>query len=33
MEMEDNIKMDLKEIGCDDGRCMKLAQDHVGYWY
>jgi hypothetical protein len=26
---EDNIKMDLMEIGCEDGRCMELAQDCV----
>ena len=22
-------KMDLREIGCEDGRWMELAQDHV----
>jgi hypothetical protein len=26
---KDNIKMDLNEIGFEDGRWMKLAQDHV----
>ena len=24
--------MDLKEIGCEDGRWMELAQDHVQWW-
>jgi hypothetical protein len=24
-----NIKMDIKEIDCEDGRQMELAQDHV----
>jgi hypothetical protein len=25
----DNIKMDLREVDCDDERRMELAQDHV----
>jgi len=25
----DNYKMDLMEIGCEDGRWMELAQDRV----
>jgi hypothetical protein len=25
----DNIRMDLREICCEDGRCMELAQDRV----
>jgi hypothetical protein len=29
MTWENNIKMYLREIGYDDGRWMKLAQDHV----
>lgn len=24
-----NIKMDLREIGCDDVNCIKLAQDKL----
>ena len=24
---EDNIKMDLREVGCDPGDCMDLAED------
>jgi len=26
------IKMDLMEIGCEDGSWMELAQDHVQWW-
>ena len=26
---EDNIKMDLREVGCDAGDWMDLAQDRV----
>jgi hypothetical protein len=22
---KDNIKMDLRDMGCEDGRCMELA--------
>jgi hypothetical protein len=25
-------KMDLREIGCEDGRWMELAQDRVQWW-
>ena len=25
-------KMDLMEIGCEDGRWTELAQDHVQWW-
>jgi hypothetical protein len=28
-KMGDNIKMDLKQTGCEDGREMELAQDCV----
>ena len=28
---EDNIKMDLKEMGCDAGDWIDLAQDGVGW--
>jgi hypothetical protein len=24
-----NIKMDLKKIGCEDGKWLKLSQDHI----
>ena len=24
---EDNIKMDLREVGCDPGECIDLAED------
>ena len=24
---EDNIKMDLREVGCDAGECIDLAED------
>jgi hypothetical protein len=27
--LEGNIKMDLEETGCDDGKWMKLTQNHV----
>jgi hypothetical protein len=27
-----NIKVDLREIGCDDGKWMELAQDSVEWW-
>jgi hypothetical protein len=27
--LEDNDKMDLKEIGCEGGWCMEVAQDRV----
>jgi hypothetical protein len=26
---EDNIKINLRELGCWDGKWMELAQDHV----
>jgi hypothetical protein len=26
---EDNIKMDVREMGCEDGRWMELALEHV----
>ena len=25
-------KMDLMEIGCEDGRWMELGEDHVKWW-
>ena len=27
---EDNIKMDLRVVGCDAGDCIDLAQDRAG---
>jgi hypothetical protein len=30
-EMGDNVKMDFREIGCEDERWMELAQDRV-HW-
>jgi hypothetical protein len=29
---EDNIKMDLREIGIDGAKCIQLAQDGVQWW-
>jgi hypothetical protein len=29
---EDNIKMDLREIGIDGTNCIQLAQDRVQWW-
>jgi hypothetical protein len=29
---EDNNKMDLSEVCCEDGKWMELAQDHVKWW-
>jgi len=29
---EDNIKMDLQEVGGDCGDCMELAQDRDRWW-
>ena len=29
---EDNIKMDLKEVGCDAGDWIDLAQDRSNGW-
>jgi hypothetical protein len=29
---EDNIKMDLREIGIDGANCIQLAQDKVQWW-
>jgi hypothetical protein len=29
MIREDNISIDLREVGCEDGRWMELAQDCV----
>jgi hypothetical protein len=26
------VKMDLREIGCEDGSWMELTQDHVQWW-
>jgi hypothetical protein len=26
---EDNINMNFREVSCEDGRCVKLAQDRV----
>jgi hypothetical protein len=26
---DDNIKMDLRDIGCEDGRWLKLIWDHA----
>jgi hypothetical protein len=27
--MEDNIKMDVREISCEEGKEMEVTQDHV----
>jgi hypothetical protein len=27
-EMEDNIKIDVREISCEEGKEMEVAQDH-----
>jgi hypothetical protein len=29
---EDNIKIDLREIGIDVTNCIRLAQDRVQWW-
>jgi hypothetical protein len=29
--MEDNIKIDIKELGCDPENCIKLDQ-HMGWF-
>jgi hypothetical protein len=29
---EDNIKMDLQEVGCEDMDWLELAQDRDGWW-
>ena len=29
---EDNIKMDLKEVGCEGVHCINLAQDRDRWW-
>jgi hypothetical protein len=29
---EDNIKMDLREIGIDEANWIRLAQDRVQWW-
>ena len=29
---EDNIKMDLREVGCDPGDWIDLAEDRDQYW-
>jgi hypothetical protein len=29
---EDNIKLELREIGIDGGNCIQLAQDRVQWW-
>jgi hypothetical protein len=29
---EDNIKMDLREMGIDGANCIRLAQDKVRWW-
>jgi hypothetical protein len=26
---DDNIKMDLKEVGCEDVNCVELAEDPI----
>jgi hypothetical protein len=31
-EDQDNIKMDLREIGIDGANCIQLAQDRVQWW-
>jgi hypothetical protein len=32
LRLEDNIKLDLREIGCEDRRWIELAQDYVQWW-
>lgn len=27
-----NIKMDLREVGCEDGTQIELQRDHVQWW-
>jgi len=27
-----SIKLDIKEMGSEDSRWMKLAQDHIHWW-
>jgi hypothetical protein len=29
---EDNVKMDLREVGCEDGKWIELALDRVRWW-
>jgi hypothetical protein len=29
---EDNIKLDLREIGIDGANCIQLVQDRVRWW-
>ena len=29
---EDNIKMNLREVGCDPGDCIDLAEDREQWW-
>jgi hypothetical protein len=29
---EDNIKMNFRELDCEDGRFTKLAQDKPQFW-
>jgi hypothetical protein len=31
-EKEDNMNMDVREIGCEDQRWLELAQDRVKWW-
>jgi hypothetical protein len=31
-QWEDNIKMDLREIGCQDERSMEVTQDRERWW-
>ena len=30
--LEDNIKMDLRKVGCDPGDWIALAEDRVQWW-
>jgi hypothetical protein len=32
MKRENNTNIDLREMGCKDGRWMELAQDRVQWW-
>jgi hypothetical protein len=31
--IDDNVKIDLRKMCCDNGNWMELAQDHIQFWY